>query len=248
MLVCLNAFCNSPTISLFGPISMEFQFQEVLLGHIVNPSWCLLVNTKYLAPEDLTVSTNSLGSKYSAVNWKRWLYQKINFIANILSEIRVRRSWFVVFLHEVYNTWIRLRSFPIPPHPFGSEWLLNDKAPHHKNTAVFTFQKRNDYQSDGSDSDSCQEFPLNNTFQRKRSRNKKESSWFEIFANLFVCTFFFWIPLISDQREHRLPERWNRIESPVTEDAELWVIVPRREGAIVKWLPIRLKNLTDKKD
>ncbi len=37
-----------PTMSRLGPTSWEFQFQEKLLGHIVYPSACLLVSTKYL--------------------------------------------------------------------------------------------------------------------------------------------------------------------------------------------------------
>ena len=37
-----------PTRSRCGPTSMEFQFQECLVGQLQNPSWCLDVNTIYL--------------------------------------------------------------------------------------------------------------------------------------------------------------------------------------------------------
>ena len=33
---------------LCGPVSTEFQFHATLEFQFVNPSWCLLVNTKYL--------------------------------------------------------------------------------------------------------------------------------------------------------------------------------------------------------
>lgn len=39
---------NKPRMSLFGPTSTAFQFQEVGDFHKVKPSWCLLVITKYL--------------------------------------------------------------------------------------------------------------------------------------------------------------------------------------------------------
>lgn len=38
-----------PTRSLWGPLSTEFQFQETLDFQFVQPSWCLLVKTKYLS-------------------------------------------------------------------------------------------------------------------------------------------------------------------------------------------------------
>ena len=37
-----------PTRSRCGPTSIEFQFQECLVGQLQNPSWCLDVNTMYL--------------------------------------------------------------------------------------------------------------------------------------------------------------------------------------------------------
>ena len=37
-----------PTMFLCGPVSTEFQFHATLEFQFVNPSWCLLVNTKYL--------------------------------------------------------------------------------------------------------------------------------------------------------------------------------------------------------
>ena len=40
--------CNLPTRSLCGPVSIEFQFQECLVGQLQNPSWCLAVKTMYL--------------------------------------------------------------------------------------------------------------------------------------------------------------------------------------------------------
>ena len=41
-------FLDIPTRSLCGPVSIEFQFQECLVGQLQNPSWCLDVNTMYL--------------------------------------------------------------------------------------------------------------------------------------------------------------------------------------------------------
>ena len=41
-------FLAIPTRSLCGPVSIEFQFQECLVGQLQNPSWCLDVNTMYL--------------------------------------------------------------------------------------------------------------------------------------------------------------------------------------------------------
>ncbi len=41
----------SPTRSMCGPLSTEFQFHEVLEGQLVHPSWCLLVKTTYLQGE-----------------------------------------------------------------------------------------------------------------------------------------------------------------------------------------------------
>ena len=40
--------CFIPTRSLWGPLSTEFQFQVTLDLQFVQPSWCLLVRTKYL--------------------------------------------------------------------------------------------------------------------------------------------------------------------------------------------------------
>ena len=44
----LTAAASSPTRSLCGPTSTEFQFQDVGEGQLVNPSWCFDVNTTYL--------------------------------------------------------------------------------------------------------------------------------------------------------------------------------------------------------
>ena len=75
-----------------GPVSTAFQFQDTFDLHSVKPSWCLLVNTKYLpiinyrqnaaslaqlhekqqniyfAPAFDKRSANSSGSKNSALN------------------------------------------------------------------------------------------------------------------------------------------------------------------------------------
>ena len=45
---CINVYAILPTKSLCGPVSTAFQFQEVLDGQLVKPSWCLLVRTTYL--------------------------------------------------------------------------------------------------------------------------------------------------------------------------------------------------------
>jgi len=47
----LIASASSPTRSLRGPTSLEFQFHEFTDGQLVKPSWCLLVSTIYRAPD-----------------------------------------------------------------------------------------------------------------------------------------------------------------------------------------------------
>ena len=45
-------FAKSPTKSLCGPTSLEFQFHEdTLVGQLQYPSWCLDVKAMYFAPE-----------------------------------------------------------------------------------------------------------------------------------------------------------------------------------------------------
>ena len=72
-------------VHLFGPMSFAFQPKVRLLGHIVNPSWCLLVSTKYLECFNQTTleysTLNSVNyfyvwttSKYYTLNWVLYLY------------------------------------------------------------------------------------------------------------------------------------------------------------------------------
>jgi len=53
----IQKWAGSPTKSLFGPTSMEFQFHETCEGQFVKPSWCLLVSTTYLWLETQQVHT-----------------------------------------------------------------------------------------------------------------------------------------------------------------------------------------------
>ena len=80
-----DAFLGWTRVHLFGPISFAFQPKVRLLGHIVNPSWCLLVSTKYLECFNQTTleysTLNSVNycyvwttSKYYTLNWVLYLY------------------------------------------------------------------------------------------------------------------------------------------------------------------------------
>lgn len=51
---------RSPTRSLWGPVSTEFQFQECGDPQLVNPSWCLAVRTTYLQRRQCVCLINSM--------------------------------------------------------------------------------------------------------------------------------------------------------------------------------------------
>ena len=54
----MNAFLSdSPTKSLSGPTSIEFQLNETCDGQLVKPSQCLLVSTTYLRLKNMTITT-----------------------------------------------------------------------------------------------------------------------------------------------------------------------------------------------
>ena len=57
---------SSPTKSLCGPTSTEFQFHEFGDGKFVKPSWCLLVRTTYLVilMKKCRVKVIKIGYKY----------------------------------------------------------------------------------------------------------------------------------------------------------------------------------------
>lgn len=82
-----------PTRSLWGPTSIEFQLNEYVDGHSVYPSWCLLVNTMYFAPEATNSSAHWVALKNSAVKSrpKSWYVKFGGYLAFM-------KSWYFVFL------------------------------------------------------------------------------------------------------------------------------------------------------
>ena len=81
--------CFVPTRSLWGPLSTEFQFQVTLDLQFVQPSWCLLVRTKYLEKTKQTTEKRTL-LKLEEMSLQ--VHQKVH-LDNLRAPICDIRTW-----------------------------------------------------------------------------------------------------------------------------------------------------------